>query len=172
MTETPTVAALPALRQANKVQVAEFFDVSPNAVEAWVRRGCPVVERGGARKPWVFDLLAVAQWRYTSKTTGTGSAADPDSLAPQDRRAWYDGEKRRLEIEERMGQLIPVAEVEAATAQAFATIAQCLRAIPDNLERSAGVAPEVAEAVGRMIDDSMDALADRLSKLAPVDLGE
>ena len=53
--------SIPARRRANKAELAEWFDVSLNAITGWIARGCPVVQRGGVGTPWVFDLLEVAQ---------------------------------------------------------------------------------------------------------------
>ena len=158
------------LRRANKAEVAEFFDVSVKSVDGWVRRGCPVVERGATNKPWVFDLLAVAEWRFTGRASD--SEIDPDSLSPAERKAWYEGETRKRELQQRDRELIPAAEVEQAVATAFAAIAQDIRAIPDNLERRYGITPDVAEHVEAALFEAMDATADRLGALAPVEATE
>jgi len=169
MTEPVPLSGVGRLRKANKAEVAEFFDVSLKSVDGWVRRGCPVVERGATNRPWVFDLLAVAEWRLAGRS---GGEVDPEAMEPQDRKAWYEGEKRRIELQERARELIPAVEVEQAIATAFAAIAQDLRAIPDNLERRHGIESAVAEAVEAALFEAMDAMADRLSALAPVEVPE
>lgn len=156
------------LREANKAQVAEFFDVSIKAVDGWVRRGCPVVRRGSASKPWVFDLLEVARWRFQGQQDG--GAANPDVMSPVDRRAWYDSEMRKRDLQIRDRELIPVAEVEQAVVTSFAAISQDIRAIPDNLERRHGIDPHIAELVEEALMESMDHLADRLGALAPLEV--
>lgn len=166
MTEIAAISGVGRLRRANKAETAEFFEVSPNSIDAWVRRGCPAVERGGARKPWVFDLLDVARWRLVGESSG--GEVDPESLNPGERKSWYEGEARRRELAEKARELIPVAEVEQAVATAYAAIAQGIRAIPDNLERRHGIDPAVAERVEEALHAEMDALADRLAQLAPV----
>jgi len=57
------------------------------------------------------------------------------------------------------GEIVDREEVRDAVAKAFATIAQTLRAIPDNLERQMGITPEVAEKIGLYIDEAMGELA-------------
>lgn len=154
-------------RTASKAAAAAWFEVSLPTVDAWLRRGCPVVTQGSNGKPYELDLLAVAEWYFTDQKVVGGT--DPDDLRPQDRKAWFDSEKTRLAIAERCRELIPVVEVEEVMATAFAAIAQGLRAIPDNVERRLGVEPSVAGEIEKIIDAEMDALADRLSVLEAAD---
>jgi len=149
------------LRKANKAEVAEFFDMSIKSIDGWIRRGCPVLHRGGKGEPWVFDLLDVAIWRINGQRPDDD--VDPDKLQPIERKAWYDGETKKRELQIRDRELIPAADVEQAIATAFATVSQDLRAIPDNLERRLGVAPQVAEAVEVAIHETMTSIAEKLS---------
>lgn len=167
MTDPVVISGVGRLRRANKAEVAEFFDVSIKTVDGWVRRGCPVVERGKLNKPWVFDLLSVAEWRISGQSAD--SDIDPAKLPPNERKAWFDSEIKRREIQERDRELIPAAELESCIARVFAALSQGLRSIPDNLERRAGCSPEVAESVERMIEAEMDAMADTLSTIGPVE---
>lgn len=170
MSDPVSLSAVGRLRKANKAEVAEFFDVSIPSVEGWLRRGCPVVQRGSRTIPWVFDLLDVAKWRITGQRSDAD--IDPDTLPPSERKAWYEGESKKRELQVRDRELIPAAEVEQVIATAFAAIAQDLRAIPDNLERRHGIDPAVAEAVEAALFEAMDALADRVATLAPTEQGE
>lgn len=166
MTDPVALSGVGRLRRANKAEVAEFFDVSIKAVDGWVRRGCPVVERGRLNKPWVFDLLVVAEWRITGQRADAD--LDPDTLPPSDRKAWYEGEAKKRELQIGAKELIPAADVEQTIATAFAAIAQDIRAVPDNLERRHGVSPEIAEKVEAALFEAMDAMADRLGAFASV----
>lgn len=87
-------------RLANKSEVAEWFEVSLPAVNGWIRRGCPYVQRGGQSAPWTFDLLAVAEWRYSRDVEASQAPSDPDAMPPLDRKYWYEGEKIRRDVEE------------------------------------------------------------------------
>ena len=136
----------PASRLVNKLQVSEFFNVSFKTVDLWVRRGCPFVERGGTSSPWVFDLLAVAEWRYTPKRA---SFDDPDALKPKDRRDWYEGEKVRIRVEDLQENLITRAEFDAEKERIQSVLAECLERLPGRLEVACGLPPAVAEALRR-----------------------
>ena len=156
------------LREANKSEAAEFFDVAPKTIDSWVRRGAPVLHRGQGRlDPWKFDLLDVARWKFSG--VSEGGEIDPDQLQPSERKAWFESENKRRDLQVRDRELIPASEVEQAVATAFAAISQGLRSLPDNIERRLGIAPEVTEAIESVLDDEMQALADRLESLAPTD---
>ncbi len=70
-----------------------------------------------------------------------------------------------LDFKVKAGEYLPRDEIRQASATAFATIAQTLRSIPDNLERRLGVSADVAEEVGRLIDDAMADLAADLERM-------
>ncbi len=77
----------------------------------------------------------------------------------------YKANLAELDFKVKSGEYLPRIEIQQATATAYATISQTLRSIPDNLERRLGISPEVAEAVGAMIDDCMNDLAADLEKM-------
>jgi hypothetical protein len=160
-------ANIPEIRRANKAQAAQFFDITLPTLERWLREGAPVVQRGSRGISWILDLRQIAQWKYGSNI-GPGGV-DPDSLSPQDRKAWYDSEQKRRALQIQDRELIPVAEIERVISTAFSAIAQGLRSLPDNIERRTGCSPEIVEAIERAIDAEMRALAEKLSALGPVD---
>jgi phage terminase Nu1 subunit (DNA packaging protein) len=164
-----TLPKLTAARKATKAQLAEFFDVSIPTIDAWIRKGMPVVERGSKTTPWVFDLLAVTLWKFAPDAAGEDAPVDPERLPPGERKAWYDSEMRRREMQKDDRELIPAAEVGQVVATAFAAVAQSIRSLPDNLERRLSLAPEVVDEIGRAMDEHLDDLAARLQILGPVD---
>lgn len=159
---------LPDCRKANKAEIAEFFGVSIPTIESWVRRGLPVLQRGSRTVPWVFDLLDAAQWRI-APATEDGEGIDPEKLPPAERKAWYESELKRRELQQSDRELIQAAELETCVARVFGALSQGLRSIPDNLERRSGCSPEIAEAVERIIEAEMDVVANMLSVIGPVE---
>lgn len=75
-------------------------------------------------------------------------------------------DKAELEFKRMSGEYIERAAVREACATAYAALAQALRSIPDNLERRAGVAPEIAEQVGDVIDETLADLAAQFEMFA------
>lgn len=94
---------------------------------------------------------------------------------PADPGALYAGAKARkeaalaakaeLDFRVKAGLYLPREAVKTANATAYAAVAQALRSIPDNLERKLGVSPEIADAIGRFIDDAMGDLAHELARI-------
>lgn len=106
--------------------------------------------------------------RNTAAAMSEDGEMDPDKLSPTDRKAWFDSELKKIQVEEKERTLIPAHEVEATLATAYASVSQGLRAIPDNLERIHGIEPELAETVGNIIEAQMDSLANKLESLCSV----
>jgi phage terminase Nu1 subunit (DNA packaging protein) len=160
---------IPDIRKANKAQAAEFFGVSLPTVDAWIRKGAPVRTEGARGVSWELDLHALAQWRY-----GAGLEAqvqDPDRMPPAERKAWYEAEKtkRNLDIDARL--LVPRAELEHAVSVAFAAVTQDLLAIPDQLERLHGVPADVAAKVDEAVCAAVENLRAKMARLGPVPEG-
>jgi phage terminase Nu1 subunit (DNA packaging protein) len=53
-------------KKLNRADLADFFGVTLPTIEAWVRKGCPFIEKGGKGKGWVFSSSAVIHWRITT----------------------------------------------------------------------------------------------------------
>ncbi|MBF6987244.1 DUF1441 family protein [Cupriavidus sp. IK-TO18] len=70
-----------------------------------------------------------------------------------------------LEFKIKSGEYVARVAVVQATATAYAAIAQTLRSLPDHLERRLALAPEVAEEIGRQIDEALGELAGVLEKM-------
>ena len=152
-----TKIATHTARLANKAQIAEFFEVSTNAVDGWIRRGCPYVQRGGLRVPWVFDPLKVLEWRFTRPEPIR--CDDPDKLSPKDRRDWYEGEKSRVEVEKRKADLITRDEYHAERARILSVLAECLTRLPSRLEVACELPPAASAALRETLDRERAALA-------------
>lgn len=153
-----------SLRRANKATVAAFFDVSLSTVDGWIRRGCPFIQSGSLKSSWQFDILAVIEWRLSRDAT---PKCDPEDMTPIDRKAWYDGETKRVALMEKARTLVPAVELAQVIPTTYSAIAQSVRAIPDNLERRLSLPPEAIEQVAEAIDHALEDLADRMGKLVP-----
>lgn len=94
----------------NKAELAEAFGVSVAAVDHWLRRGCPHVQRGARGVAWKFNLIDVAQWRFKG---AEDSNEDPEKMSPKERLDWYKGTRERVALERDNGALIPADEVES-----------------------------------------------------------
>jgi phage terminase Nu1 subunit (DNA packaging protein) len=154
---------MPPGRVVNKAAVAEFFQTSVATVDSWVRRGCPVVQRGDRGTPWQIDLLEVAKWRYSAVPDQAGSY-DPDQLGPKERLDHFRAERERDKHMEERGELIPAVEYEQALSSALKTVAVTLESLPDVLERDAGIDGQAVERCQDVIDRVRDDLYQRLTQ--------
>lgn len=79
----------------------------------------------------------------------------------------YKAQMAEIAYKKEIRDLITAAEVEETVGTAFASIAQTMLALSDNLERRAGLSPDQTESVESIIHESLTELADRLSSVAP-----
>lgn len=166
----PVKITIPDVRCGNKADAAQFFGIALPTLDKWIRDGMPIVQRGHQGVSWVIDLAKAAEWRYSSHLDD--GRIDPETLSPGERKLWYDGETRRRELQVRDRKLIEHDEVEETVATAFAAIAQTLLALPDNLERRAGLSGEQAEVIEQTIHETLTDFADRVGAMAPAVLEE
>ena len=104
-----------------------------------------------------------------------GAGRKPADYVPSDDRLDYEAARARnesakadlneLDLAIKRGEYVPRAEVQAATATALSALSQTLRSVPDNLERTLGLGPDIAQEVGRQIDAALDDMATRFEEL-------
>ncbi len=158
---------VPAVRKANKAEVAEWFGVSIPTVEQWVRSGCPVIQRGSRGVSWEIDLLEVAKWRYGAREAADDGGFDPDQASPKDRKDWFDSEFRRRQLQERDRELIPAGEVEAGLAALIQQTVRTLDTLGDVLERDCGISGQVVERIHKATDAAREELYQRVKDGLP-----
>jgi phage terminase Nu1 subunit (DNA packaging protein) len=104
-----------------------------------------------------------------------GAGGKPAGYVPPKERIDLDRERARnekakadlneLDLAVKRGEYVLRAEVRQATATALSALAQTMRSVPDNLERKLGVAPEVAQEVGVLIDAALDEVANQFEEI-------
>lgn len=160
MTE-PSPLRPPIVTQGNKKELASFFGVSTQAIDAWITRGCPVVEHAGPGRPWVFDFREVAKWRYGREST-TPTTINPENLPPRERLDWYRAERERTHHLREMSELLPASEFERGLADAFKLVSVTLESLPDVLERDCALPGPAVERCQNVIDRLREELYQRL----------
>ncbi|MBK1619987.1 hypothetical protein CKO42_16375 [Lamprobacter modestohalophilus] len=107
-------------------------------------------------------MLAAARPKATPLDPSAPGGIDPETLPPRDRLAWHQGEAQRRKNDLEAGQLYERAPTLELFATAVATFAEQTRAIPDILERRAGLTPRQAEQAADEIDTQLEQLKARL----------
>ena len=71
-------------KNLNKSELAAAFDVSMTTIANWVRRGCPVEERGSNGKSYEFILSEVIKWRQANNDSQTSTQVPnlPADISP------------------------------------------------------------------------------------------
>lgn len=104
-----------------------------------------------------------------------GAGRKPADYVPSDDRLDYEAARARnesakadlneLDLSIKRGEYVPRAEVQEATATALSALSQTLRSVPDNLERTLGISPEIAQEVALQIDAALDDVANRFEEI-------
>ncbi|MGT3185308.1 DNA breaking-rejoining protein [Yersinia kristensenii] len=97
----------------------------------------------------LIDVLTALMQAPTSQSEGN----DPNKMKPADRRAWYQSEQARIELEKEMRTLIPANEVLAVYAAMVKSVTKVLETLPDLLERDVALAPQAVMMVQNTIDN-------------------
>jgi hypothetical protein len=129
------------------------------------------------RKPAGTDEKLLKPSTHGGRRAGSGQKTAAVRLATKDHHYAYTearaqherckAELAQLTVDVKSGKLIPADEVERVVSTAFATISQAIRSIPDNIERQTSPGADVIEAIERITDESLNALADQLAVLSP-----
>lgn len=83
---------------------------------------------------------------------------DPAKLPPMERRAWYQSENERLDVEAKKRQLVPAAEVESEFAAGFKLVVHALDTLGDRLERDCALSGEQVDLVQKAVDQLREEL--------------
>lgn len=153
--------------RVNKKQAADFFRVNHKTIDNWIRRGAPVVTRGGLGKPWELNLLELVQWYFANRHE-LRAVPPPEQMTPTDRRAWFTSEVLRHQLAERAGSLITAAELEETMQEVNRIVSDSLEAIPERLAQL-GINAAAADAVRQEIEQSLQGFIENVADLVPED---
>ena len=116
------------MMELNKAQLAEALGVSVQAVDGWIRRGVPVMERGAKGVPWQFRLADVVEWLNERNSGDSADLAKERALLAREQRLKTNLERRRLE-----GELVAVDEVESVWSDMVLSMRAKLLGLPTRL---------------------------------------
>ncbi len=152
-------------RVGTKSDAAEFFGVSLPTINAWLARGCPVLQRGSRGVAWRLDLRDIAEWYFKPAIQEDEEPFDPEAagVSPKDRKDWYDSEKKKRELEIIDGLHVPSGEYELEISRVIKSMANFIEILPDRLEREAGLDPKQVIKVQNITDKERDNLYKQLT---------
>lgn len=150
--------------ELNRAMLAEAFGVTGPTIDRYRSEGMPVREDGGNGRAYVFQLSECFAWlqHRNAERRGVTERAeavarqmrlhmlrateqdDPTSaLSPRERREILQAELVSMQAAEARRALVRVDDMALLLEDLLGTVRQALDALPDRLEREAGVGPEV-----------------------------
>jgi len=99
-------------QQLNRSKMADHLGIAMTTMDDWVKRGCPVISRGGRGVQWKFNSAAVRAWRdadIRSELTGVQSAS-MDEL--KRRKLEAETEQAELDLARSKELVAPVEQIE------------------------------------------------------------
>lgn len=151
--ETPKRNKFLEVTEDNRVllatsKLAEIMHVSPKTVGTWEQQGCPKEKRG-----W-YDIKAVIGWR--GRLIGVQGGEDSSvakKLTADTRLKEAKAKMAELELQQKSGELVPLALVEQVVGEKFADIRTSMLSIGDLIMAEMySQYPELAQQARRVID--------------------
>ncbi|TLP67099.1 terminase small subunit [Parasedimentitalea maritima] len=154
-------------REVNRTELAEINGVSLPTVESWVRRGCPVVQRGGRGRAWQFNTAEVRNWReddIRAEASHTTHANKDELLL---RKLAAETEQAELDLAKAKDELVPVEQLERALTKAFGEVRAGMRNVvpgraarrligeTDETKFKVVLLEEIDHALGALADDDL-----------------
>ena len=101
----------------------------------------------------VYAPQDVARAIFTSTRINPDSKDfDPEALPPAPRKAWYEGEVKRIALARENGELVSLDAYREEISTVVKSLVQFLETLPDELERNCSLPAEAVEEMERMID--------------------
>ena len=124
------MVALVKGKQVTRQALADVFGVALPTIDAWVRKGCPFVEKGGRGQEWQFNTAQVSKWlrdRDVEEATG-GIPDDIEMLRIRKQKA--ETELAELELATKKGEVALVSEYEKVWAMSMGQLRQNIMGVP------------------------------------------
>ena len=149
-------------KNVTRQEVADLFGVSHTTVDAWIKRGMPIVTKGSKGKAWVINTASVSAWlEQRAKESGGNDNADEREL--KRRKLAAETAKVELELARVRGEVVPLKQLERALANTFAEVKTNLRSVPSRV--TTAIIGEESETrikavILKEIDQALEALGD------------
>lgn len=117
-------------RHVNRSQLAEETGKSLPTIDNWVRKGCPVVKKGGRGQQWLFDPAAVNDWREVNAREEALGNTVTDAEELKRRKLAAETEMAELELAKAKGEVAMVEDFERVQAASMALIRSNIMNVP------------------------------------------
>jgi len=150
-------------KNVTRQEVADLFGVSHTTVDAWIKRGMPVSERGSRGKPWRINTAEVSAWLEQRAKESASGSDQADERELKRRKLAAETAKVELELARVRGEVVPLAQLERALANTFAEIKTNIRSVPSRVATAIiGESNEtrIKAVILKEIDQALEVLGD------------
>ena len=116
-----------------KREIAQIFGVAETTVNEWVRRGCPVMQRGGKGVAWQVNTADVSEWLKQRAVEDVAGDTLADESELKRRKLAADTAKAELELAKVKGEVVPLKQLERSLANTFAEVKTNIRNVPSRV---------------------------------------
>ena len=150
-------------KTVTRQEIADLFGVSHTTVDAWIKRGMPVSQRGSRGKAWQINTAEVSAWleQRAKESAAGGDQADEREL--KRRKLAAETAKVELELSRAQGEVVPLAQLERALSNTFAEVKTNIRSVPSRV--ATAILGEESETrikavILKEIDQALESLGD------------
>lgn len=146
-----------------KREIAEIFGVADTTVDQWIRRGCPILQRGAKGIQWQINTADVSEWLKQRAVEDVSGDTLADESELKRRKLAAETAKAELELAKVKGEVVPLRQLERALSNTFAEVKTNMRNVPGRVATSLiGETSElrIKEVVLAEIDLALDALTE------------
>jgi phage terminase Nu1 subunit (DNA packaging protein) len=119
-----------------KREIAEIFGVADTTVDQWIRRGCPIVQRGAKGIQWQINTADVAEWLKQRAIEDVSGDTLADESELKRRKLAAETAKSELELAKVKGEVVPLRQLERALSNTFAEVKTNMRNVPGRVATS------------------------------------
>lgn len=167
----------------NRGDLARALNKSEPTITAWIAEGMPVIREGKNGQPYELQLSACWSWlkareRVEAERTTAAEAAVQQmrlalvggddlgggdrSLSPKERQAEYDAEKSFMLAALQRAALVKQTDIVGVLEDVFLTVRDGVTALPDRLEREAGITGKALDLAIKICDTILSETEDRV----------
>ncbi len=121
----------------NTEELAQLYDISTAQIYKWVKDGCPVKDKATAAKgSHKFDTKKVSTWREKRAVSQATKNFDDELLTKEEaqrRKVAAEAGLAELELAQKKGLVVDLAELERDLSNRFAELRASLRKIPERV---------------------------------------
>ncbi len=152
-------------RIVSRQDLAEMLAVDLRTVDAWLRRGCPIVTRGGRGRAHEFDSARVVEWLLERARTRSSKVVSLDEA--RQRKTAAEAELAELELNHVRHSVAPIDMVAEILEAVASSVRRRLESVPGELADRVA-ASRSAATIRRLLEDEFSAVLATLSGGDPI----